>query len=109
MLTFRVTWKGRRSAISPCHYDTRLPEHPLSLAYRPKRIRDFLAKAYRFRRLMSRVDDHIRDWASAWDVDLAKLDVVARWARSGHVILKMVPPKGALDPRRYMTHYRYEA
>lgn len=109
MLTFRVTHKGRGDAISPCHYDARLPEHPLSLAYRPKRIRAFLATAHQFRHIMCRVEDHVRDWASDWEVNLSTLEVSARWARSGHVVLKLIPPAGTMDPRRYMTHYRHEA
>ena len=109
ILTFRVTRRPSRSAISPCRYDTRLPEHPLALAYRPKRIKAFLAKAYTFRRVMRRVDDHVRDWAWTWNVNLSKLQVAARWAGSGHVVLKMIPEWAAASPRRYMSHYRYEA
>lgn len=109
ILTFRVTRKGRRSPISPVQYDTRLPEHPLALAYRPRRVRMFLWKAYAFRRVMARVDGHIRSWAWDWQVDLMKLQVAPRWASSGHVVLKLVPQWAAMNPRRYMSHYKYDA
>lgn len=108
ILTFRVTRKGRRSPISPVQYDPRLPEHPLSLAYRPRRVRMFLSKAYQIRRVMARVDDHVRDWAWAWKVDLKKLQVASRWAGSGHVVIKLIPQWAAMTPRRYMSHYKYE-
>jgi hypothetical protein len=56
---------------------------------------------------MCRVDDFLRGWAAAEGVDLAKLQVAARWASSGHVVLKLIPVP-VLDPRQMETHRRYD-
>lgn len=110
MLTFRVWRKGLwRCPLSPAKYDVRLPENPWALRYRIPRVQGFLWQADWFRRVMSRVDGYVREWAEDhWVIPLDRLQVAARWPSSGHVVLKLIHPNAPPGPRRFMTHYKHE-
>lgn len=109
MLTFRIWRKSvKAETLNPLRYPYKLPRVPWAMAARPVWVRTFLWEAKWFFRLMCEVDNHVRGWATVWNVDLAKLAVVPRWSRHGRIILKLLP-RQPMNPRESMTHYRYEA